>query len=112
LGTHAAGPSAEEDPAVELVGPGPYPKGLIVTGVRYVSGYTIRVQFADGFQRDVDMTDELDGEVFQELKDQAMFRQVRFDPDIETAVWPNGADLAPEFLRWGRHRPDGCECGH
>jgi hypothetical protein len=83
-----------------------------VTGVRYVADYTISVTFADGFQREVDLSDELNGEVFEPLRDRSVFKQVRFDPDAGTAVWPNGVDLAPEFLPWGPHIPKGCPCGY
>jgi len=47
------------------------------------------------------------------LRDPGAFAEGRFDDEIGTVVWPNGADLAPEFLRWGPHKDDGtCECGH
>ncbi len=32
------------------------------------------------------------------LADHAFFAQVRVDPEIGTAVWPNGVDMAPETL--------------
>ncbi len=38
-------------------------------------------------------------EVFEALKDITVFRKVSVDPELETVVWPNGADLAPEFLK-------------
>lgn len=38
------------------------------------------------------------GEVFEPLKDPAFFRRVRLNPETGTVEWPNGADLAPEFL--------------
>jgi hypothetical protein len=37
--------------------------------------------------------------LFEPLRDLAFFSQLRLHPDIHTLVWPNGADLAPEFLR-------------
>jgi hypothetical protein len=46
----------------------------------------------------VDLAGELDGPVFEPLKDPKMFGQVKLDSDVHTLVWPNGADLAPEFL--------------
>ena len=46
----------------------------------------------------VDLKDELYGEVFEPLKDMERFRSFKVDPDLETIVWENGADLAPEFL--------------
>ncbi|MEO8538201.1 MAG: DUF2442 domain-containing protein [bacterium] len=79
--------------------------------VKYVRDFIILVRFADGFEREVDMKDDLDGEVLRPLKDEKFFRQVRFDSELETAVWPNGADLSPEFLRWGHHTGHDCPCG-
>ena len=47
----------------------------------------------------MDFADELYGEMFAPLKDIARFRSFRVDPELNTLVWENGADLAPEFLR-------------
>jgi hypothetical protein len=47
----------------------------------------------------VDLSRELHGPVFEPLRGVAFFRQVQLHPELKTLVWPNGADLAPEFLR-------------
>jgi hypothetical protein len=60
--------------------------------------FTLRIEFSDGSVRDVDLSEELHGEVFEPLKDPDLFAQVRVNPDTGTIEWPNGADLAPEFL--------------
>jgi len=60
--------------------------------------YTIDVTFDDGVVRRIDLEPELDGEVFEPLRDPQLFAQVVVDREAGTVVWPNGADLAPEFL--------------
>jgi hypothetical protein len=42
--------------------------------------------------------------MFEPLKDPDLFLQVKVDPELETVIWPNGADLAPEFLYHGAQR--------
>ena len=64
----------------------------------YLRDYTIRIKFADGVEGDIDMRDELWGEVFEPLKDVTLFRAFRMDKELNTITWPTGADLAPEFL--------------
>jgi len=64
----------------------------------YVRDYTIRVKFADGVEGDIDMRNELWGEVFEPLKDLKLFQAFRLDKELNTVCWPTGADLAPEFL--------------
>jgi len=71
---------------------------LHVREARYEGGYRIWLRFNDGAEGVVDLADCLDGEVFEPLKDMARFKAFRVDPDIETVVWDNGADMAPEFL--------------
>ena len=36
--------------------------------------------------------------IFEPLKDLSYFRQFKVNHDIDTVVWPNHADFAPEFL--------------
>jgi hypothetical protein len=69
-----------------------------VTDARYVRDYVIWVRFADGVEGEVDLSDELHGEVFLPLKEKKLFRALAVNPDWHTVSWPNGADLAPEFL--------------
>jgi len=69
-----------------------------VRDVQYIEGYKLLLLFEDGSSRLVDLECELDGEIFEPLKDVAYFRTVRVDHDIDTIVWDNGADMSPEFL--------------
>ena len=64
----------------------------------YVGDYRIRVRFADGRHGEIDLADELWGEVFEPLKDHAVFREFRLDTELNTITWKTGADLAPEYL--------------
>lgn len=69
-----------------------------VLEVRYLREFTLWVKFEDGTRGEIDLAAELYGPVFEPLRDVDYFRQVRVDPELGTIVWPNGADLAPEFL--------------
>ena len=76
---------------------------LHVVGVRPLGGYTLRVEFSDGIVREVDLRDELHGEIFEPLREPEYFGAVAVNPETRTVEWPNGADFAPEFLaRIGR----------
>jgi hypothetical protein len=69
-----------------------------VAEAKYVEGYRIWVRFTDGLSGEIDLAGELDGEVFEPLKDPRMFASFKVDDLSGTLVWPNGADFAPEFL--------------
>lgn len=69
-----------------------------VIEVIYLEKYRLRLSFNDGIIKDVDLKDELYGEVFEPLMDVEFFKQVAVNPDTRTIEWPNGADFAPEFL--------------
>ena len=69
-----------------------------IAEARYVGGHVVWLRFRDGTAGEVDLSAELDGPVFAPLRDPAVFAQFRIDPSFHTLVWPNGADIAPEFL--------------
>ena len=79
-----------------------------VVEVRPLEGYKLWLRFEDGVCGTVDLSGELWGPMFEALKDTAFFAQVAIHPELETVTWPNGADLAPEFLyRAARQRVAG-----
>jgi len=69
-----------------------------VVEARFVRDFIIWLRFRDGTCGEVDLKDELYGRMLAPLRDPTLFRQFRVHPEFETLVWPNGADLAPEFL--------------
>jgi hypothetical protein len=72
---------------------------LHVKDAKYLQDYMIWLSFDDGSSGEVDLSAHLNGAMFRPLKDKTFFSQVKFDSELETIVWPNGADLAPEFLK-------------
>jgi hypothetical protein len=63
-----------------------------------IGNYSIELTFSNGTTKRVNLERWLYGEVFEPLKDPAFFAQMRLEPGEITISWPNGADLAPEFL--------------
>ena len=72
-----------------------------VAEVKPLQGYRLWLRFYDGKVGVIDLINELWGPMFGPLKDTALFMQAMVDPELETVIWPNGADLAPEFLYQG-----------
>jgi hypothetical protein len=64
----------------------------------YVGGYRLEVKFENDEVRIVDLTDCLDGPVFEPLRELSYFKQFTVNQDIDTVVWPNDADFSPDFL--------------
>ena len=70
-----------------------------VKEAKYIEGFRIQIRFNDGTVGDVDLAatiQEDSREIFQQLKELDQFR--RFSVKMDTIVWDNGLDLAPEFL--------------
>jgi hypothetical protein len=71
---------------------------LEVKTADYVDGFRIRIQFNNGEQGVVDLSDALWGPMFEPLKDPDLFRRFEVSDVLHTIKWENDADLAPEFL--------------
>jgi len=72
---------------------------LHIKSVRYLSEWKLWVAFDDGNEGQVDFKGLLKGPMFESLHDKEFFSKVSVDPELETIVWPNGADFAPEFVK-------------
>jgi len=71
---------------------------LHVVDAKYERDYILRLKFNNGAEGLVDLADQLYGSMFEPLKDLDAFRAFQVDPELNTVVWENGADFAPEFL--------------
>ena len=71
---------------------------LHLTEAKYIEDYKVEVSFDNGRKGIADLSDTPHGPVFEPLKNKSFFAQIKVDPELETIVWPNGADLAPEYI--------------
>ncbi|MBC8874867.1 MAG: DUF2442 domain-containing protein [Planctomycetes bacterium] len=70
---------------------------LHVTEARHIADHRVDVSFNDGTSAEIDLSDSLDGPIFEPLRDVAYFKS--FSIIGHTLAWPNGADFAPEYLQ-------------
>ena len=77
---------------------------LAVTQFSLIAPYTLRLEFTDGAVKEVDFCAhwaQSSEPIFQPLRDPGFFAQVTLPSDSAAIEWPNGADLAAEFLDEG-----------
>ena len=73
----------------------------VVEDAAWYEGFKVKIWFRDGSIKIVDFEDHLKtktGPVFEPLKDVEYFSKARYDEELSTIAWPNGADIAPEYL--------------
>ena len=71
---------------------------LHVTNAKYIEAYKVEVSFNNGRKGIADLIDAIKGPVFEPLINTSEFSSFTVDKELETIVWPNGADLAPEYI--------------
>jgi len=71
---------------------------LHIIEAKYVEDYKVWVSFNNGREGIADLSDSLKGPIFGQLKDKEVFSSLMVDRELETIIWPNGADLAPEYV--------------
>ena len=69
---------------------------LEILNAIYLSDYKIRLFFNNGQNMVVDFSDELNGRIFEPLREKSVFKL--FIIKYNTIEWSNGADFAPEYL--------------
>lgn len=79
---------------------------ITIVSATYLENYSIQCEFSDGKIGIVDLWPFLQGTVFEPLQNTYAFQQFSIDPDLETIVWDNGADLASEFLYFQAFKND------
>lgn len=71
-----------------------------VTDAKALSDYRLQVRFSDGTEGDIDLREFIESDerpIVKALRERSAFVAIRVEMD--TVVWANGFDLAPEFLR-------------
>ncbi len=71
---------------------------LHVTKAKYLKNFMVEISFNNGRKGTADLANALKGKMFEPLRKKSEFSRFTVDKELETIVWPNGADLAPEYL--------------
>lgn len=73
---------------------------------RYIADGQFALTFNDGRRGVADLSGRLSGPVFEPLRDPEFLARGTVDPETRTLCWPNGADIAPEYLYFLAFRDD------
>lgn len=71
---------------------------LHTTEITALPGCRLALRFNNGETGEVDLSDELVGDMFAPLLDPILFATARQHPTMKTVARDNGADLAPGYL--------------
>jgi hypothetical protein len=76
-------------------------RGRAIRSREVTGDHELCVTFDDGAVRELSLAGQLDGPVFEPLRDPALFAQVTVDSESGTVTWPTGADLDPVVIYEG-----------
>ena len=79
---------------------------LHLKAARPLGDYRVEVRFDDGREGIADLSEALEGPLFEPLRDPDVFKNFRVDEELQTIVWSNGADLAPEYIYFQAFQDD------
>ena len=79
---------------------------LRVTSFQCLGGHRLRVVFNDGRVGELEWDSGGNGPMVEPLRDPAFFGQARFNAEWGHIEWPNGYDVAPEWLYYLAFRDD------
>jgi hypothetical protein len=72
---------------------------LHIKKIKYLEKYRVQATFNNGKKGGADISPIFKkGGVFKPLKKQSEFAKLRLDKELQTVVWTNSADLAPEYV--------------
>jgi len=75
-----------------------------VVSFEILGPYVLEVGFNDDTVQVIDFRPVLEGELYGPLQDIGLFNQVSIDSEVQTLVWPNGADFDPDTLHdWRKY---------
>ncbi|HEX3067856.1 MAG TPA: DUF2442 domain-containing protein [Thermoanaerobaculia bacterium] len=77
-----------------------------LSSAKHIDAGRFELAFSDGRHGVVDLTGELNGPVFEPLRDPEFMARGALDAEARTLAWPNGADVAPEYLYFLAFRDD------
>lgn len=69
-----------------------------VESFQIVAPFTLSIQFDDQTKQIINFQPVLVGELYGPLGNLMFFNQVQIDPEVNTLIWPNGADFDPATL--------------
>lgn len=72
-----------------------------IVAIQRIGAYQLECSFNNGIVKTINFADHWDafsGPIFHHLRDPEFFKTVSLPPESETIEWPNGADVAAEFL--------------
>jgi len=69
-----------------------------VTQAKHIKDFELEISFNDGKTFRINLSESLSGEIFKPLNSLDAFKKFKVNADLDTVVWENGADFAPEFL--------------
>jgi len=79
---------------------------LHISSAIYLEDYKVKVSFNNGREGIADLSGALKRGIFKSLQSKAKFSRLMLDKELETIVWENGADLAPEYVYFQTFKDD------
>ena len=79
---------------------------LHIADARYIEDYKVEVFFNNGRKGIADLSGISEKKAFASLKDKSVFSALKVDSELATIVWPDGLDLAPEYIYYKAFQGD------